>query len=71
MMCINSQPADRTKLKEGEVYNCDGETYVNSDTGNTCYFIEELQQLKKVIRFVPCSDEVEPELVEQYSDYMK
>ena len=66
LLCINSGklecsdgfPALGGILIEGQIYNCDGKIHDGrSDIGAKCYFIIELQQLKRCERFLVLTDE--------------
>jgi hypothetical protein len=47
-------------LQEGEIYTCDGIIYEGkSDVGAMCYYILELNELKRCERFLPLSDKDE------------
>lgn len=54
-----------TQLVEGNIYSADEETQIHPNNKKECYFIQELQQLKLVRRFVRLSDVDETELVNE------
>ena len=52
-------------LREGEIYTAAEATQRHPNNKMDCYFIEELQDLKLVSRFIPLSDIDETELVNE------
>jgi len=56
VVCINANVAKKTKLSEGSIYTCDGNEYTSPVTGNACYHIIEINALRRVNRFMLCSN---------------
>jgi hypothetical protein len=71
LICINSQPVMHQSgivsygsgLIEGRTYSAEDVVFVHPNNKKLCYFIEELDDLKLLCRFIPISDVDETALI--------